>query len=132
MALTRSIQRRKHKGSGIPRTVERRYRSHLQWIRGCLCLVANHDCGASRMEAAHVRKGTDGGTGEKPSDWFVVPLCRRHHSEQHALGEPAFERKHGIDMKAEAERFAKASSNRNIRICAGRRAEDIGLEEMKT
>ncbi|WP_376959691.1 hypothetical protein ABNQ39_07210 [Azospirillum sp. A26] len=61
------------------------------------------------IEAAHVRTGTDGGVGMKPSDKWSISLCKDHHAEQHNIGEPAFERRHAIDMKALAREFAAAS-----------------------
>lgn len=64
------------------------------------------------MECAHVRTGTDGGASMKPSDKWTISLCRQCHSEQHYLGERSFELKHGIDMKALAEAFYKASPHR--------------------
>jgi hypothetical protein len=64
-------------------------RAHLQWIRGCKCVMASLDC-AGDIEAAHIRNGTDGGMGQKPSDCYVVALCRHHHARQHAVGEQTF------------------------------------------
>lgn len=67
------------------------------------------------IEAAHVRTGTDGGTGIKPSDWWCVPLCQIHHERQHKIGEPAFERATGIDLKAEARWLAARSTDMEMR-----------------
>lgn len=61
------------------------------------------------IEVAHVRRGTDGGTGLKPSDCWTISLCHTHHASQHALGEASFEALHSIDMKALAREFAAAS-----------------------
>lgn len=48
-------------------------------------------CGRSHgVVVAHIRKGTDGGTGLKPSPWFVVPLCDGCHNRQHSVGEITF------------------------------------------
>jgi hypothetical protein len=50
--------------------------------------------------------------GRKPSDWFTISLCgglEGHHTQQHAMGEQSFEKLHGIDMRALAAEFAKAS-----------------------
>jgi hypothetical protein len=71
---------------------------HLQWIRGCICLVYSDEC-QGNIEAAHVRTGTDGSMGKKPSDSWTVPLCHHHHAEQHRIGEAAFEAKYKTDMK---------------------------------
>jgi hypothetical protein len=85
------------------------WRSHSygQWIRGFRCLVEGKlDPCSGPVEAAHVRKGTDGAGGEKPSDWWQVPLCVGHHEHtQHIQGEETFERKYGVNMKAEAIRL---------------------------
>ena len=88
--------------------------SHRKWIRGFECAVktyANTDC-ATNTECAHVRTGTDGGMGMKPSDKWCISLCSEHHREQHQMGEPAFERKYGFSMKTLAAAFWKASPHR--------------------
>jgi hypothetical protein len=36
-------------------------------------------------------------------------LCRAHDAEQHRIGEAAFEKRHGLDFKALAEAFTRAS-----------------------
>jgi hypothetical protein len=68
-------------------------RNHLSFIRRLPCIV----CGTRvRIEAAHIRMGNplygkpQAGMGEKPSDQFVLPLCMRHHDEQHAMNEAQF------------------------------------------
>lgn len=74
--------------------------SHLAWVRGHVCALDaknRRDC-LGKIQAAHVRIGTDGGMGVKPSDSFAIPLCDHHHAEQHAIGEQSFERKYGISM----------------------------------
>jgi hypothetical protein len=34
---------------------------------------------------------------EKPSDKWALPLCNRHHREQHSMNELEFWKSHGID-----------------------------------
>lgn len=80
---------------------------HCNFVRGHECSVPG--CHARPIEVAHVRIGTGGGMGVKPSDRWVISLCRDHHAEQHRIGEPKFERIYALDMKATAEAFAKAS-----------------------
>src|ERR1700746_1131659 len=79
----------------IPRTVTRHkpkpnlYRrlQHLAFVRQLPCVA----CGRpAPSEAAHVRTGTDGGTGVKPGDRYAVPRCRGCHAKQHRIGELAF------------------------------------------
>lgn len=87
----------------------RRSPAHRAWVRGHHCSA----CGsASGIECAHVRTGTDGGVGIKPSDRWCISLCKECHARQHRIGERAFEEAWGINMKALAEEFYKASPHR--------------------
>lgn len=45
----------------------------------------------------------------KPSDRWAVSLCAMHHREQHRIGEPAFERRYGVDLRSLAAEFARRS-----------------------
>src|SRR5690349_8289276 len=97
-------QRIKHKSDKAEKG--RRSPAHRAWVRGLACSA----CGSSTaIECAHVRSGTDGGTGIKPSDRWCISLCRDCHSRQHQIGEPAFEKEAGIDMKKLANEFVRAS-----------------------
>lgn len=90
---------------------------HLAWIRGHECSVtAPGALHAGRIEACHVRTGTDGGTSLKPSDNFTLPLCALHHKIQHDIGEPAFERDYEIDMKQVAAALWQRSPHRRKAI----------------
>jgi hypothetical protein len=46
---------------------------------------------------------------KKPSDAWTISLCFLHHMEQHQIGERQFERRHGIELRALAELFARRS-----------------------
>jgi hypothetical protein len=81
--------------------------AHRAWVRRHRCSVPG--CDLLPIECAHVRTGTDGGTGLKPSDRWTISLCRAHHGEQHAIGEAAFEKRYGLDLIALAETFAARS-----------------------
>src|SRR5467141_3661148 len=79
----------------IPRTVarrnpapnSRRRAQHLAFVRQLPCVA----CGkGAPSEAAHVRTGTDGGTGMKPGDRYAVPLCTACLAKQHRIGELSF------------------------------------------
>lgn len=60
---------------------------HRRFIQQMNCA----NCGERRpSEAAHIRKGSDGALGRKPSDRFLVPLCTHCHAQQHAKGEDSF------------------------------------------
>lgn len=71
-----------------------RSKDHRDWINKQPCMA----CGRIPVEAAHIRKGTDGCSGEKPSDFYVVPLCDSNaavgylgcHDRQHGAGEITF------------------------------------------
>lgn len=66
---------------------------HLEFVRGLSCLVCQDN---TSTEAAHIRGVSrragkrQVGKGEKPDDKWAVPLCSRHHHEQHEIGESAF------------------------------------------
>jgi hypothetical protein len=73
---------------------------HLRFIRGLPCCVCQNNI---ETEAAHVRFASpeygkrNVGKGEKPDDRWAVPLCGRHHREQHEIGEREFWLTVGID-----------------------------------
>jgi hypothetical protein len=72
---------------------------HLDYIRSLPCCI----CGGIDTEAAHVRTASlengkpHTGMGEKPSDKWAVPLCNRHHREQHSMNEMDFWKCHGLN-----------------------------------
>lgn len=100
---------RKHKNSAKA-DVARRSPGHRAWVRGHACC----GCGSTTaIECAHVRNGTDGGTGIKPSDRWCISLCRDCHNRQHQIGEISFERDHGINMKVLAMEFFAKSPHRS-------------------
>jgi hypothetical protein len=70
-----------------------RYKHH-EFIRTLPCA----GCGKKApSECAHVRTGTDGGMGLKPSSRYTTPLCTACHRRQHTLGETTFWADLGID-----------------------------------
>ena len=116
-------KRRKPPKMGLREPSKIRCTGHLRWIRQHFCAVKNvngHVC-RGRIEAAHVRSGTDGGVGRKPSDIWAIPLCASAHRDQHSVGEARFERAFGIDMKAIAEGLARISP------ALKKRAKALGL-----
>jgi hypothetical protein len=108
------LKRRKFKVESLGGSSMIRSPAHLKFVRGFCCSVAvkhGDSCGG-KIEAAHVRIGTDGGTSLKPSDCWALPLCSVHHAEQHRIGERSFETKYSINMKSLAEKLWKASKHR--------------------
>lgn len=93
--------------------------AYLQFLRGRKCYLANKGgCGfadpprSRPIEPAHVDHGGDKGMGTKASDCFAIPLCQRHHDEQHGKigafsqrgGWKTFQLKYGFDaVKVAAE-----------------------------
>lgn len=60
--------------------------------------VGEHECAncgfaperPGRNDAAHYKKGSGCGIGQKGDDWWTVPLCRNCHDLQHNQGEVTF------------------------------------------
>jgi hypothetical protein len=90
-----------------PKRTVRNCAGHRAWVRRHACSVRG--CNLSPIECAHVRCGTDGGAGLKPSDRWVISLCTQHHREQHNLGEKRFGDKYSIDLVELATEFARRS-----------------------
>ncbi len=84
--------------------------AHRKWVGQHECCVPG--CKARPIEVAHLRNGTDAAMGRKASDWYCISLCRDHHSEQHRIGEPGFQKAHNINMHELAAEFAKESPKR--------------------
>jgi hypothetical protein len=70
-----------HTGA-IPKTVRRRNKEHLLFVRTQPCLV----CARQPADAHHLRFAQPQALGRKVSDEFTVPLCRTHHREAHGSG----------------------------------------------
>ena len=87
---------------------------YLAWITTQPCLVCGQTGG---IEAAHTGPH---GMGQKSPDTSAIPLCARHHrtgrDSYHKLGPRAFERQHGLDLRAIVARLNEKPS---IRIEAG-------------
>lgn len=92
------------------RTTKRSCEPHRRWVRKHRCSVRG--CRQGPVECAHVRCGTDGGLGLKPSDLWTISLCCFHHQEQHQIGERTFELKYDLNLRALASEFARRSPHR--------------------
>ncbi len=58
------------------------------------------------IEAAHVDYAGGKGLGTKVADCHALPMCRKHHAEQHRIGWRSFEVQHGdFDALAVAEEY---------------------------
>jgi hypothetical protein len=82
--------------------------TYLTWIRTQPCCICGDN---TAVEAAHLRVGSindgkrDTGGGERPSDKWALPLCGRHHREQHGMNERLFWTSYGIDPFALAMHY---------------------------
>lgn len=89
------------------KTSSRTSAAHRAWVRRHRCSVPG--CCNLPIECAHVRRGTDGGVGLKPSDKWTVSLCENHHLEQHEIGEVGFEARYDLNLIELAIEFARRS-----------------------
>ena len=63
--------------------------------------------------AAHVRFGTDGGTGMKPSDFYTVALCHDCHADQEANPGPEWWYRN-VFLKILGRRYWKWSMQKDL------------------
>ena len=82
------------------RQPRQRNERHLDFIRSQPCCVCGDN---TSTEAAHIRTGNllygkpNTGMQEKPSDVWSLPLCNKHHREQHTMSELSFWAKYDIN-----------------------------------
>ena len=99
--------------SGILRGPRREWPRHRAWVRRHACVVPN--CQVIPVQFAHIRSAANSGKSLKPADWYGVSMCWEHHREQHQIGQPAFERRYGLDLFALAAEFAQRSADLPMR-----------------
>ena len=73
---------------------------HLDFIRSLPCVIcgdntATEACHIRYSDAAHNK--VNPGIGRKPSDEHTIPLCSKHHREQHRTSEIGFWRSYNLD-----------------------------------
>jgi hypothetical protein len=104
----------------------------MDCLTGCRCLVHSHvSCDDGTWDEHHARcegptqaahviaRGMGGAKGDRRQ---LVPLCARHHEEagegswkdQQPSKRAAFEKRYGLDLKAEAERIAIELDGREL------------------
>lgn len=82
------------------REPRQRDNKHLEFIRSLPCTICGDD---TATEAAHIRTASlahgksPTGMQEKASDKWALPLCGKHHREQHTMNEMTFWKRYGID-----------------------------------
>lgn len=97
--------RPRHRNAGRP--AHKSAEAFRQWLRGRACILARTGDCDGKVQAAHVDYAGDKGASTKVSDRYSVPMCVRHHAEQH-LGWKTFEAKYRIDCLAMANDFWRA------------------------
>ena len=87
-------------------------------MRKHLCIAwARREC-EGKIEVCHVRDVAPlGHGGAKPSDCYVVSMCRKHHFESEKR-EDAWGKEMGLDVLALALEFAAISPDKAIRDAA--------------
>lgn len=96
----------------IPKPVRRKDPELLAWIRQQPCLlwgIPEPDCGGMldvvkkryASEACHVKSRGAGGDDVQN----VVPLCGKHHQEQHRIGIKSFQKRWHINLSAIAKAY---------------------------
>ena len=117
--LSRSLTRSRHKNA--PRVATKTAFAFQQWVRGRGCYLQDRGAcatapGRKFTEFAHVDHGGDKGMGTKTSDRYGIPLCPKHHDEQHGQtgafssrgGWPTFELKYGFSALSAAKDYWQA------------------------
>jgi ERF superfamily len=69
----------------ISKPVRKRSKAHLAFVASQPCLI----CQASPCDAHHLKIAQPRSLGQRVSDEFTVPLCRKHHRELHRHGHEA-------------------------------------------
>ena len=72
---------------------------HLQFIRSLPCCICgdNTSTEAAHLSASKIGIGKDDHGWGRSSDKWALPLCGKHHREQHKMNELAFWKLYGID-----------------------------------
>lgn len=77
-------------------------------VRAMPCLVGGIACSGD-VQAAHVRSRGAGGTRRD-----LIPLCARHHCEQHDAGLRTFAARYQVDLAAAAASIAADLDSRGV------------------
>lgn len=115
IALPKKLERPR---SGILREAKREWPRHRRFVRAhaCVCTLGRvHDDCDGPIECCHYRTAANAGASLKPADWHTFSACRKHHAEQHTIGQPAFERKYGIDLSAICTEMARLSTDEKMK-----------------
>lgn len=75
-------------------------KDYIRFIKSHFCMI----CGSSPVDADHLEHIGMGGNRKlnTKKDFSCIPLCRKHHSERHNLGNFQFEHKYSVNLFKEA------------------------------
>lgn len=105
------------KRMGVKESTFIRSGPHKVFIRSQRCILhgrPGHECKVP-IQCCHYRMHSGAGLGMKPCDSMTWPGCFTAHTEQHAIGEPEFARKYGLDLRAICQDYASRSPDQRIR-----------------
>ena len=111
--MTALPPKRGRQRSNILRAPRREWPRHRRFVKNHRCCVPG--CQGGPIVFAHWRSAANAGTGIKPADWHGISLCDAHHKEQHQIGQPKFEARHGISMFDLAAAFARGSTDKEMK-----------------
>jgi len=92
----------------IQKQPRERDEKYLDYIRQQPCCICGEN---TTVEAAHLRVGSinddkpSTGMAQKSSDKWALPLCGKHHREQHTMNEMVFWTSYGLDPFALAMHY---------------------------
>ncbi len=95
---------------------DRRFPSHLKWLRGRRCVLDGHSLHQcdGRIEAAHFDGAGGKGMGIKVADYHAFPACTVAHAELHNIGQDSWQAKYRINLEKTVRAFAKYSPHRHL------------------
>lgn len=72
---------------------------HLNYIRSLPCCICgdNTSTEAAHLRTSNIEIGKDDHGWGRPDDKWALPLCGKHHREQHSMNEMDFWECHGIN-----------------------------------
>lgn len=91
----RGKRTKKSKGHLFPKLVDDTYRDYIR-VQPCLVPIGPHE---GRVQVCHVRSRGAGG----PDYGNAIPMCMRHHAQQHAMGIKTFQNFYNLDLAVHAK-----------------------------
>jgi hypothetical protein len=79
-----------------PREKSKKYLDYIRSLPCCIC-GDNTTTEAAHLRTSNIELGKDDHGWGRPDDKWALPLCGKHHREQHTMNEMDFWRCHGKD-----------------------------------